>query len=343
LLELFTLGKGPDSKYTEADVKEAAKVLTGWQINGTTYTATFNSNRHTANGVNKTFSSFFSNTVITGRTGATAGDLELTDLINMIFAQPEVAKFIVRKFYRWFVYYTIDAATETNVITPLADIFRSNNYEIKPMLTALFKSEHFYDMLNRGCMIKNPADQVIGSIREMNTVFPALTDWDASYKHWNTFYNWMVNMGQSLHDPPNVSGMPAYYQEPLFHEIWINSDSLPKRNQFTDTMINTGYSQNNIRVQFNCVEFVKTLTNPGNPNDLIEEALSIFFRNDLSLQSKSQIKTQILLSGQQWDYYWTNAWTAYEASPTTANFNTVNTRLKSLFQYFFNLSEYQLS
>ncbi len=341
LMELFTLGKGPDSKYTENDVKEAAKVLTGWRVNGTTYTTFFDSSRHST--VNKTFSSFFNNTVITGRTGATAGQLELNDLLNMVFAQPEVAKFIVRKFYRWFVYYTIDAATETNVITPLADIFRSNNYEIKPMLAALFKSEHFFDVLNRGCMIKPPADQVIGSIREMNTVFPALTDWDASYKHWNTFYNWMVNMGQSLHDPPNVSGMPAYYQEPLFHEIWINSDSLPKRNQFTDTMINTGYSQNSIRVQFNCVEFVKTLTNPGNPNDLIEEALSIFFRNDLSLQSKSQIKTQILLSGQQWDYYWTNAWTAYEASPTAANFNTVNTRLKSLFQYFFNLSEYQLS
>ena len=79
LLELFTLGKGPDSKYTETDVKEAAKVLTGWQINGTTYTATFNAGRHTANGVNKTFSSFFNSTVITGRTGTTAGDLELTD------------------------------------------------------------------------------------------------------------------------------------------------------------------------------------------------------------------------------------------------------------------------
>ncbi len=343
LMELFTLGKGPDSKYTEGDVKEAAKVLTGWQVNGTTYTSIFNSNRHTANGVNKTFSAFFNNTVITGRTGATAGALELTDLLNMIFAQQEVSKFIVRKLYRWFVYYTIDAATEANVITPLAEIFRSNNYEIKPVLSALFKSEHFFDMLNRGCMIKTPSDQVIGSIREMNTVFPALTDWDASYKHWNIFYNWMVNMGQSLHDPPNVSGMPAYYQEPLYHEIWINSDSLPKRNQFTDTMINTGYSQNNIRVQFNCVEFVKTLSNPGNPNDLIDEALGIFFRNDLSLQTKGQIKTQILLSGQQWDYYWTNAWTAYEASPTVANFNTVNTRLKALFQYFFNLSEYQLS
>ena len=123
LMELFTLGKGPGSQYTENDVKEAAKVLTGWQVNATTYTTVFNSNRHST--ANKTFSSFFNNTVITGRTGATAGDLELDDLLNMIFAQQEVAKYIVRKFYRWFVYYTIDSATETNVITPLADIFQN--------------------------------------------------------------------------------------------------------------------------------------------------------------------------------------------------------------------------
>jgi uncharacterized protein (DUF1800 family) len=341
LFELFTLGKGPGSQYTEADVKEAAKVLTGWRVNGTTYTTFFDTNRHSA--ANKTFSSFFNNTVVTGRTGATAGQLELNDLLNMTFATPECAKFICRKIYRWFVYYTIDTATETNVITPLADIFRTSNYDIKPVLTALFKSEHFFDMINRGCMIKSPADQVVGSLREMNVQFPVLTDWDTNYGLWNTFYAWMVNMGQNLHDPPNVSGMPAYYQEPLFHEIWINSDSLPKRNQFTDIMINTGYARNGQRVQFNCVTFAQTLTNPGNPNDLIDEALKLFYRNDLSTQSKNQIKTQILLSGQQWDYYWTNAWTAWVASPTTANFNTINTRLKSLFQYFFNLSEYQLA
>lgn len=341
LFELFTLGKGPASQYTESDVKEAAKVLTGWQINGTTYTTVFNSNRHST--ANKTFSSFFNNTVITGRTGATAGDLELTDLVNMIFAQQEVAKYIVRKVYRWFVYYTIDTATETNVITPLADIFRSSNYDMKTMLSALFKSEHFFDMLNRGCMIKNPADHVIGSLREMNTAFPVLTDWNTNYGLWNTFFSWMVNTGQNPHDPPNVSGMPAYYQEPAFHELWINSDSLPKRNQFTDIMINTGYTRNGFRVQFNCVAFAQSLKNPGNPNDLIDEALSIFFRNDLSVQTKAQIKTQILLTGQIYDYYWTNAWAAYISNPSPANFNIVNTRLKSLFQYFFNLSEYQLA
>ena len=341
LMELFTLGKGPGSQYTENDVREAAKVLTGWQINGTTYTSVFNPARHST--VNKTFSSFFNNTVITGRTGATAGQIELTDLLNMIFATQEAAKFIVRKFYRFFVYYTIDSATENNVITPLADIFRSNNYDIKPVLSALFKSEHFFDVLNQNCYIKNPADHVIGSLREMNTVFPALSDWDTNYGMWNFFYSTMVNTGLNLHDPPNVAGMPAYYQEPLYHEIWINSDSLPKRNQFTDAMSNNGFTRNGIRVNFNFVNYVQQFSNPGNPNDLIDDALKFIFRNQLSYESKKTIKTQILLSNQQWDYYWTNAWAAYMSSPTTANFNIVNNRLKSLFQYFFNLAEYQLS
>jgi uncharacterized protein (DUF1800 family) len=341
LLELFTIGKGQGSQYTETDVKEAAKVLTGWQINGSTYTSVFNPNRHST--ANKTFSAFFNNTVITGRTGTTAGQLELTDLLNMIFNTQECAKFICRKFYRFFVYYTIDAATETSVIEPLATIFRNNNYDIRPVLSALFKSQHFFDVLNQGCYIKSPADHIIGSIREMNTVFPVSTDWDTNYGMWNFFYASMVNTGQNMHDPPNVSGEPAYYQEPLFHEIWINSDTLPKRNQFTDTMVNTGFTRNGKRVIFNLVPYVQQFSNPGNPNDLIDDALKLLYRNQLSYETKKVIKTQILLSNQQWDYYWTNAWMAYVSSPTTANFNIVNTRLKQLFQYFFNLAEYQLS
>ena len=106
--------------------------------------------------------------------------------MNMIFAQNEVAKFIVRKFYRWFVYYEIDAATEANVITPLADIFRSNGYNIKPVLTTLFKSEHFFDVLNQNCVIKTPVDIAIGSAREFNLNMPLATDWDTSYGHWKT-------------------------------------------------------------------------------------------------------------------------------------------------------------
>ncbi len=341
LQELFTVGKGSGSAYTEADVKEAAKVLTGWQINGTTYQTVFNSSRHSS--VNKQFSSFYNNTIITGRTGATAGDMELTDLLNMIFAQAEVAKFIVRKFYRWFVYYEIDVNTETNVIGPLADIFRNNNYDIKSVLLALFKSEHFFDVQNQGCIIKSPADIVIGSMREFNVPMPVATDWDTNYGHWNTLYTFMVNLGLNLHDPPNVAGMPAYYQEPLFHEIWITADSLPKRNQFTDIMTNTGYARNSFRMQFDFVAYVKTLPNPGNPNDVIDDALKYIYRLSLSPQVKQQTKTQILLSNQTNDYYWTTAWDTYITNPTTANFTIVNTRLKDLFRYLMDLSEYQLS
>ena len=171
---------------------------------------------------------------------------------------------------------------------------------------------------------------------------PAQTDWDTSYGHWNTLYNFMVNMGLNLHDPANVAGMPAYYQEPSFHEIWITTDSLPKRNQYTDLMTNNGYARNSFRMQFDFVAFAKTLSNPGNPNDLIDDALKYMYRLNLSPQVKQQMKTQMLLSNQQYDYYWTNAWMAYIASPTTANFNIVNTRLKDLFRYLMNLSEYQL-
>ncbi len=341
LQELFTVGKGPGSQYTEQDVKEAAKVLTGWQINGNTYQTVFTPSRHST--VNKQFSAFYNNTVITGRTGATAGDLELNDMLAMIFANNEVAKFIVRKLYRWFIYYEIDAAAEANVITPLADIFRTNNYNIKPVLSALFKSEHFFDALNQGCVIKNPTDVVIGSFREFNVNMPVLTDWDTSYGHWNTLFTFLFLMGQVPHDPPNVAGMPAYYQEPLFHEIWITTDSLPKRNQFTDQLTNNGYSRNGFRMQFDFVAYAKTLPNPGNPNDLIEDTLKYIYRIPLSPQVKQQIKTQMLLSGQLYDYYWTNAWNAYLTSPTVANFNIINTRLKDMFRYLMNLSEYQLS
>jgi uncharacterized protein (DUF1800 family) len=152
LQELFTVGKGPNSLYTEADVKAAARVLTGYTINGTTISSGFDANKHDT--ANKQFSAFYGNKIITGKTGA-AGATELDEMIDMLFATNECALFICRRIYRFFVYYAIDDATEANVIVPLAAIFRSNNYEIKPVLQALFTSQHFFDQLNRG-VLSNP-------------------------------------------------------------------------------------------------------------------------------------------------------------------------------------------
>lgn len=342
LQELFTLGKGPGAGFTEDDVKAAAKVLTGWRINGTTYTVFWDSTKHDES--NKQFSAYYNSSVISGRTGAN-GALETDDLISMIFNKQEVSKYICRCLYRWFVYYKIDAAAETNVIEPLAAIFRNSNYEIKPVLDALLKSEHFFDVLNQGCLIKSPVDTVVSCLREFAVIFPdSVTEYTHAYGMWNYIRNWLTSMNQDIGDPPDVSGWPAYYQEPQFHELWINSDTLPKRNQFTDTMILTGYSRNGKRIQINAVTFTQSFPNPGDPNLLIDDALSILYRVPLSADSKKTIKEQILLSNQTQDYYWTNAWNAYIADPNnTANFNIVNNRLKSFYQYLMNLSEYQLS
>jgi hypothetical protein len=55
------------------------------------------------------------------------------------------------------------------------------------------------------------------------------------------------------------------------------------------------------------------------------------------------LKTTILLDGQASDYYWTDAWSAYKANPTTANFNIVNTRLQKFYLFIVRNPEYQLA
>ncbi len=339
LQELFVIGKGPDSKYTEADVKEAAKVLTGYVISAA-QTATFNPSRHDVS--NKQFSAFYNNTIIAGKTGNN-GALELDELLDMLFRQDEAALFICRKLYRFFVYYEIDAQTEANVIVPLASLFRNGNYEIKPVLKALFSSTHFYDSVNRGCLIKSPLDLTVGLCREFEINFPALNDYTNRYIMLDYIRAQASNMQQNLADPPNVAGWPAYYQEPQFHELWINSDTLPKRNQFTDLMINSGHTRNGKTIIIEPVRFVDGMSNPSNPNTLINEALMLVYAIEVSKQVKDFLKS-ILLSGQSSDHYWTDAWLNYKANINDATAkNVVSTRLKAMFRYLMNLAEYQLS
>jgi uncharacterized protein (DUF1800 family) len=342
LQELFTLGKENNPNYTEDDVKTAARVLTGWRVDLTKNNSYFDATRHDI--TDKTFSSFYGSRVIKGRTGATAGDMELDDLLDMIFSRSvEVSRYIVTRLYRWFVYYDIDAYTQANVIDPLAAKLRTN-WEIKPVLSELLKSEHFYDVLSQGCQIKSPVDMVAGMCREFNVVFPPAVDYAAQYVHWNYVRNWAAVMQQNIGDPPDVSGWKAYYQTPNFYGIWINSDTYPKRNQFTDTMVVSGYTANTRKIIIDHVAYAKTFSNPGEPNMLISDIMEHLLRIPLSVGIRNQLKKDILLSGQDQDYYWTNAWNAHIASPAdAAALRTVQTRLQNLLKYFMNLPEYQLA
>lgn len=340
LQELFTIGKGFTPIYDEDDIKAAAKVLTGWRINNTTVTSYFDSTKHET--ANKSFSSYYGNYVVLGKTGS-AGAGEVDDLLYMIFRSHDTALHICRKLYRCFVYYDIDSTVETNIIAPLAALLVSNNYDIKPVLETLLKSEHFYDINSRACFIRTPLDYMVGMFRTMQVNIPTTISVDKTYTLWNYVRSYGSSLAMDLGDPPNVSGWPAFYQSPDFYEIWINSTTLPKRMAFADMMLNSGFSAGTgTTVKIDVIEFTKQCNNASDPNALIDFFVKYCLGLPLSAASKKALKDSQLLSGQTSDYYWTTAWTNYLSNPNTTNTNTVKTRLTNTLIELLRLPEHHL-
>ncbi|QKG58306.1 DUF1800 domain-containing protein [Hymenobacter sp. BRD128] len=259
LLELFTLGKGPlvgagnYTTYTEADVQAAAKVLTGWRDDPATVAGYFTASRHDTSP--KQFSAAFGNAKL-----APNGASEYQDLLDLIFRQSATAAFLVRKLYRWFVYYVIDAQIESDIIQPLASLLVSSNFEVAPVLRALLGSEHFFDAANVGCLIKSPLDFTIGVCRQFELALPPASSPVAEYGMWDYLYSLAYVQQQTLGDPPNVAGWAAYYQTPQYHELWINAVTLPRRNQTTDLFLGlTGYARNGFTLKADLVAWVQAL------------------------------------------------------------------------------------
>lgn len=341
LQELFTMGKGSGSQYTQADVIAAARVLTGYQVNFTTGTSYFTLSRHDTDP--KQFSSFYNNTII-NRTSAEA-QLELDDLLAMIFSKDEVSKYICRRLYRYFVYDEITSDTETLVIEPLAATFRSSNYDIKPVLSQLFKSQHFFDALQYGDMIKSGVDFVVGMMRECKVKLPPATNPTLRHRHVGYLANaLMPTIEQNIGDPPNVSGFPAYYQSPLFDRLWLSTDTFTKRQNLVNTLVNSSYSSGGFKTFIDPVDIAKRMSDPADPNQLILDFNTYFLRRPLSQNLRDAIKIDVLLTGQIADFQWTLAWNEYKNDPANLNnYSVVNARLKNLALYFLSkLEEYQL-
>lgn len=358
LQELFTIGKGPEiaegnyTDYTEQDVQAAAKVLTGFYDLGyrnttnATIDSAFNANNHDK--ANKQFSSAYGNAVILGRTGPD-GSKELDDMLDMIFAQMDtdgvnkVARFMCRKLYRWFVYYDIDASAEQNFIIPLANMMAANNFEMKPVLDALFRSAHFYDDINIGCVIKNPIDFIVGAVRQTGITVPALTD-PAYYLACGDLRSRASNLGMNVLNPPNVAGWEAYYQVPDFYELWISTTTLPLRGQFTDLLF-TGIGSGAARMVMDRIAFAKTMGMPSDPKALIDDLADALFPIPLTQAQKDYLMYNAMGLKLNDEYEWTTVWNTYWApnGQTTTNRNNVLKMLDPLLKFMFRMAEFQLS
>ena len=343
LLELFTVGKGPligpgnYTNYTEADVQAAAKVLTGWRDKAAPVGSYFTASRHDA--TTKVFSAAFGNASI-----APNGASEYQDLLNLIFQQAETARFLMRKLYRWFVYYVIDAQTETDIIQPLATLLIQNSFEVAPVLRALLGSEHFFDAANVGCLIKSPLDFTVGLLRQMEAGFPPASSVVAQYGMWNYLNGLTYVQQQTLGDPPNVAGWAAYYQTPQYHELWINAVTLPRRNQTTDLFIGNGYTRSGVKIVIDVLALTQSFpaATASDCNLLIDEFVRLMLPITLTANQLAFLKTA-LLPGLP-DFEWTVEWQAYLAAPTnTAKKTAVASKLRAMLRALMGLAEYHLS
>lgn len=369
-LELFTIGKGAQAgpgdytTYTEYDVQQAARVLTGFRNGNRTLfidpetgipCGRATPSLHDKN--DKTFSAAFQNATITGGTNEAEMFAELSQFIDMVFAQPATALFICRKLYRYFVSRNITAEIETDIIVPLAETMRTNNYELKPVLSQLFNSAHFYDEDDTktgdeiiGGLMKSPLELILGTFNHFNLKVPdPFTEADAHYRlfYGSSVLNVMLLMaGMDLFRPADVAGYPAYYQEPDYARAWFNSNSIVARYKLPEMLLTGqkilagGTLGGNVKLDI--VDFVKNagvITNPFIGSELVSDFLRFMFPKFPTAERFDYFYQAIFLDNSMTEDDWSYEWLQYTQTGITTE---VRVPLENLFKAILYSPEYQL-
>jgi uncharacterized protein (DUF1800 family) len=179
-MELFLLGIG---HYTETDVREAARGLTGWVVDRTTGKARFAPRRHD-NG---------SKTVL-GQTG----DFDVNSLTDLVLSQPNSPKYVTGR-----LWYRLVSATPppADVADRLVAAYGPNG-DIMATLGALTKEPAFVDSANQ--IVKEPVEWAVGLMRALGVRPGRLPA-----KIGRQLVAGLRAMGQVPFEPPNVGGWPA--------------------------------------------------------------------------------------------------------------------------------------
>ena len=314
-LELYTIGKGPQvsaedyTNYTETDIQEAARVLSGINIDKTF--TNIDEDTGLPMGVIKTSSDIIPQlgtgpasrhdpdpkefngslggggttiqptAMFNNKATIDATYQEIADFNDMIFEREETARHICRKIYRYFSYYQITDEVENDIIGPLSQTFIANDFNVAPVLNQLLISKHFYDVDttatnddHKGALIKSPVELLVGTFKFLEL------DIDALSGNLNLFYHelyrsnvipHLTKMGIKLYDPPEVAGYPAYHQTPEYNRNWITANNLGQRYALIDELVE-GYKDedDNIVLNFDVMDFIENSGHFPDPTDVNE-------------------------------------------------------------------------
>ncbi len=368
LIELYSLGKGltgytaPSGTqgdyiyYTETDVRAAALVLSGWDLD-TTFAnidpdTLIPRGKVKANNVGqatqhdnttKQFSARFGSATISPDPALLNGGLpteasmidEISQLIDLIYSQPECPKNICRKIYRFFVYHDIDQSLDDTIITDLAATFVSNGYKIEPVIRELLGSQHFYDMMDTladndkfGAIIKSPLEIITETLNFFEHKLPDYTSQlDDFYKTTATLFGYMKSMNMDFMNPIDVAGFDAYHQYPLYNRAWISTNSLNRRYDFIFLCMTTeNMMPGEIRIDLYTYMKLRFPTVAADPDAFIRELVTYLFplseeTTEITTDRLNYFKLQFFLLGEALPQgplaFWTFSWANGDSIPAS--------------------------
>lgn len=198
LLELFTLGEG---NYSEMDVTESARALTGWTC------------RKDGKFVFKKIIHGRGTKQILGHTGKFDG----SDLLKILINHEQTSRYITNKIYE----YLVGSKISSELLSSLSKSFRQSGFHIGTLVKKILLSEEFAFEENIGQKIKSPIELIVGLVRILNLKFSK-----ASF-----LYKIQMRLGQLLLNPPNVSGWPK-------GKAWIDLNFIHERLVLARTLLN---------------------------------------------------------------------------------------------------------
>ncbi len=220
LMELHTLGV--DGGYTQQDVTEVARVLTGWAVvpygNGRK-----NVEKQIANG-NKNlvrqgeflFRKAWHDSkakVVLGEEFPAGGGLEEGErVLDMLSEHPSTARFISTKLARRFVN---DEPSE-DLVDEMAETFAKTNGDLAAVMGTLTQSRAFWAEAKTRSKMKSPFELAVSSLRAL----------EADVKNPQPMMRWFDRMGEPLYGYVPPTGYPDYA------ESWTNSGTLIARMNF---------------------------------------------------------------------------------------------------------------
>jgi uncharacterized protein (DUF1800 family) len=193
VMELFTFGV---ANVVEDDVKAAARVFTGWNLQrlgpdgARYYRYQFRPTRHDNNPKTFTFPIYPGG----GTTITSTGEQEGIDLLNALCAHPATGPRLARKLWTFFVSEIADPPQPW--VDAIAAVYYASGYNMRSVVHAILSSAEFWDPAAVFARYSWPVEYVVRAIKE--------TGW-TGYSV-DSALNPMLNMGQALFEPPDVAG-----------------------------------------------------------------------------------------------------------------------------------------